>query len=190
MKGIVFQELIEMMEEKLGPEETQTLLDRIQLQSHGAYTSTGTYNHEEIIKIVMELSALTKIEPKFLIQAFGDHLHKVFAKKFPSFFAGKDLFSFINSIQEHIHVEVRKLYPDAELPEFKCQLTGEGDELHLTYSSSRPFGDLAEGLLLASIKYFKEPATLVAEPIGHLPFANNRLFKIKKINTGSRKEAS
>ncbi len=86
LKGIVFQELIEMIESKLGPIETQVLLDRIQLQSHAAYTSTGTYDHKEILKIVMELSAKTQIEPRILVRAFGTHLHAVFAKKYPAFF--------------------------------------------------------------------------------------------------------
>lgn len=180
LKGVVFQELIEMIESKLGPVETQVLLDRIQLQSHAAYTSTGTYDHKEIIKIVMELSAKTQIEPRILVRAFGVHLYAVFAKKYPTFFENKDLFSFIKSIHEHIHVEVRKLYPDAELPHFDCQISLDQKELVLKYSSSRPFGDLAEGLLESSIAYFNEKAALQAEPVGDLPYDTNRLFRIRK----------
>jgi len=54
-----------------------------------------------------------------------------------------------------IHVEVRKLYPDAELPTFTCDTSTPG-RLTMLYRSSRPFADLAEGLIAGCIAHFCE----------------------------------
>ena len=64
----------------------------------------------------------------------------------PEFFSGvKTSFEFLESVDGHIHVEVRKLYNDAELPEFTT--TRENDnKLIMTYRSKRPFADLAAGM--------------------------------------------
>ena len=51
-----------------------------------------------------------------------------------------------------IHTEVRKLYPDAQLPQFDC--TRSDDGLKMLYSSPRHFGDLAEGLIKGAVAYF------------------------------------
>ena len=43
MKGIVFTEFLEMVEEKYGLEMVDDIIENANLQSHGAYTSVGTY---------------------------------------------------------------------------------------------------------------------------------------------------
>jgi len=53
-------------------------------------------------------------------------------------------------------VEVRKLYPDAELPRFQASRRADGG-LNLLYLSSRHFADLAEGLIEGCAEHFKQP---------------------------------
>jgi hypothetical protein len=59
----------------------------------------------------------------------------------------------LKTIDNHIHVEVRKLYPDAELPVFEYQQPDE-DHLILTYNSPRGFADFALGLIEGCIQHF------------------------------------
>jgi len=57
-----------------------------------------------------------------------------------------DAFAFLSSLDGLIHVEVLKLYPQAELP--SVPVTKMDDrELVMEYRSKRPFADVAEGLL-------------------------------------------
>ena len=75
--------------------------------------------------------------------------------------------SFLNLsevLEDVIHVEVRKLYPDAELPRFATEVFTD-NQLILVYESSRHFEDLAEGLIHGCIKYFGESISVVREAI-------------------------
>jgi hypothetical protein len=51
MKGIVFTEFIEMVEQRFGYEIVDELLTETELPSGGAYTAIGTYSHHEIVAI-------------------------------------------------------------------------------------------------------------------------------------------
>jgi hypothetical protein len=68
-------------------------------------------------------------------------------------------------IESVIHTEVRKLYPDAELPSFEV-MQQSSDELVLDYHSPRCMDDLAHGLIDACIAHFNEPVTLARRPLG------------------------
>jgi hypothetical protein len=148
MKGVVFAEFIEMVEEKFSLELADRIIHQAELASGGAYTSLGTYDHCEIIKLVENLSQETQIPVAELVKVFGQHLAQRFHQTFPVFFQNStDMFEFLHNVDSYIHVEVKKLYPDAELPSITCTLQ-EAEKLHLNYSSRRPFADLAEGLIL------------------------------------------
>lgn len=158
MKGIVFDEFTEMVEETFGDEMLDDIIDEQldNLPSGGSYTSVGTYDHNELVTLVVALSEKTKVAVPELVYAFGLHLAKVFATKFPSFFEECDnTFSFLKVIDNHIHVEVHKLYPDAELPKFSFEEIDD-KTLKLVYESTRGFSDLAKGLIVGTSKYYNE----------------------------------
>ena len=124
--------------------------------SGGAYTSVGSYDHTELGSMVTELGERVGVDVGTLIKAFGHHLGKVFAEKFPTFFNEVDnSIEFLKKIDNHIHVEVRKLYPDAELPVFSYD-DSDPDEFHLEYQSVRGFADLAHGLIEKTCQYYQE----------------------------------
>ena len=153
MKGIVFTELIEMVENDLGIDIADRMISNANTVNQGAYTSVGTYDHAELIQMVIALSEETSIAVPDLVKAFGRHLFSQFSQLYPQFFAGIDsAIEFLPRVETYIHVEVRKLYPDAELPTFDC-VQADG-VLEMTYQSKRPFADLAEGLILACVEHF------------------------------------
>jgi hypothetical protein len=73
------------------------------------------------------------------------------------------LFDFIGQIDNHIHVEVRKLYPDAELP--RIDTSRSDGEMELLYSSRRPLADFAHGLLEGCISHFGSSVDLQREDL-------------------------
>jgi hypothetical protein len=157
VKGVVFTEFIDMVEARFTPEVADRMITAAAVPSDGAYTAVGTYDYHEIIQLVAQLSMLTSIPMPKLVHTFGVHLFDRFVATYPALFAGvMSAFGFLERIENHIHVEVRKLYPDAELPTFTCDTSTPG-HLTLLYRSSRPFADLAEGLIAGCIAHFGEP---------------------------------
>ena len=160
MKGVVFTEFLDLVEDKFSADMVDTIIEASDLPSKGAYTSLGTYDHHEMMQLVTHLSNETKIPVAELIRTFGEHLFTRFYADYPQFFDGiSHAFDFLKNLEDYIHVEVRKLYQDAELPKFEYE-TPSPQCLIMTYSSSRPFGDLAEGLIRGCIHHFGEPIAL------------------------------
>lgn len=157
MKGVVFTEFMEMVEARMGLDMLDRIITDAQLPNDGAYTSVGTYDHAELVRLVMALSAATGMSTPELVHVFGQHLFQRFSVTYPMLFGDvTTAFEFLSRIDGVIHVEVRKLYPDAELPKLHCEYLGD-NEMTILYSSPRGFGDLAAGLIDGCIRHFNEP---------------------------------
>jgi hypothetical protein len=156
MKGIVFTEFIDLATAKFGEAVVDRVITESNLPSGAAYTAVGTYDHAEMMTMVRNLSQAMQVPVPSLLKDFGQHLFTRFAARYARFFAGiQSSFCFLSRIEEHIHVEVKKLYPDAELPSILCERRSE-NEMVLTYRSTRPLAAFAEGLMLGAIAHFGE----------------------------------
>jgi len=165
MKGIVFCEFVEMMEQDFSAEIADAIISGTPLDSGGAYTTVGTYDHRELLALVGQLSEKTGMAVPDLVEAFGRYLFNRFVVLYPQFFDAVDgAFSFLDRIEEHVHVEVRKLYPDAELPTFETSRPNN-DSMVMVYRSRRPFADLAYGLIEGCIAHYKEPVDVHMEDL-------------------------
>ena len=91
---------------------------------------------------------------------------KQFYQRFPQFFDHDGLFPFLLSVDHLIHVEVRKLFPDAGVPHFEYheQLP---DRLTMVYQSPRKLCKLAEGLIDGSAKHFNQAYHLTHDVCMH-----------------------
>lgn len=180
MKGIVFREFLDLVEEAFGMDVADRIVEESDLPSGGAYTSVATYDHHEILTLVGKLHEQTQIPVPDLVRAFGKHLFQRFVTLYPGFFVDvPSAFAFLQRIDGIIHVEVRKLYPDAELPGFDCEPLGD-DRLAMTYRSQRPFAELAEGLIQGCIEHFKEPITIERENLEGPPGETRARFLLTK----------
>lgn len=165
MKGIIFTSFIEMVEERFSPDLADELISQLNLPSGGSYTTVGTYDHQEIIALVQELSSRINVPAAELVQSFGEYLFAVLADSYSHLFhPAASAFEFLQHVERYIHVEVRKMYPDAQLPSFSYEQPVPSTAV-LTYSSSRPFADLAEGLIRGCFGYFNEPCIMTREDI-------------------------
>jgi hypothetical protein len=160
MKGIVFTELLDMVEQNFGAAIIDDVLDDCDLESGGAYTSVGTYDHTELLQIVAGLSQHTGLSARDLVQKYGHYLFFRFHEIMPVFFEGvHSVFDFLETVHGTIHVEVKKLYPDANLPHFDTERKGD-DVLIMVYKSHCPLADFAEGLMQGCIEFFEEDITI------------------------------
>ena len=160
MKGIVFTEFLEMVEDKFSPAVVDKIIEASELSTDGAYTAVGTYHHSELIQLVVHLSEESDVDIPLLIRTFGIYLFGRFVEMYPVFFEeNSSCFDFLQLIENHVHVEVKKLYPDAELPTFTTTVIDD-KTLEMIYQSKRPFAPLAEGLMQGCINYYKENITI------------------------------
>ena len=167
MKGIIFSEFNELVEQAFGFEMLDDIIEDCSehLSSGGSYTSVGTYDHSELVHLVVALSDRSGVTVPDLVKTFGLHLAKVFSIKFPDFFSEcTDSFSFFRRIDDHIHVEVQKLYPDAQLPKFSYDDTNPNTFV-LIYESTRQFADLALGLLEGVASHYGETLSIATEDL-------------------------
>lgn len=160
MKGIVFTEFLDLVDQTFSPDITEEMIIKAAPKSGGVYTATSTYDHQELIDMVVILSGMSKLSVRDLVKSFGQHLFRVFSDSFPVKVNPKqELFEFLESVENYIHVEVRKLYPDAALPTITCTRQ-QDDVMDLQYASKCPFADLAEGLIEESASHFKTSISL------------------------------
>ncbi|MEZ4981720.1 MAG: heme NO-binding domain-containing protein [Saprospiraceae bacterium] len=67
--------------------------------------------------------------------------------------------TFLASIDSVIHVEVYKLYPEAQLPKFEI-IEHTPERLEMNYSSGRKMASFAFGLIEKTVEYYKEECSI------------------------------
>ncbi|CAH1904562.1 HNOB domain-containing protein [Candidatus Nitrotoga sp. HW29] len=178
MKGVVFTEFMEMVESRMGLDVLDRIITEAALPNDGAYTSIGTYDHAELVRLVTALSNATGLSTQQLIFIFGEQLFQRFSVGYSALFNNvRNAFDFLSRIDGVIHVEVRKLYPDAELPKLECERPST-NELTILYSSPRGFGDLAAGLIAGCIKHFDEPISVTRTDLEKLDTCHRVRFDL------------
>lgn len=132
----------------------------------GAYTAVDTYDVGELLALVGQLSQQTQTPASEIVIEYGRYLFRFFARTRKSMFHGmttcEDLLS---SIENQIHVDVRKLYPDAELPSIRFHRVSDR-ESRVRYDSAHPLADLAEGLIRESVIHFGDPIEVTRQDLG------------------------
>ena len=158
VKGIIFNLLEETVCQEFGDETWDALLEATQLE--GVYTSLGNYPDAELMKLVAAASSALNRSPDAVLRWFGLSAMPLLAAKYPIFFTGHtSTRSFLLTLNDVIHKEVRKVYPGADVPEFGYgDLSGE--KLVMTYSSARKLCALAEGFIQGAAAHYGEEVRL------------------------------
>ena len=165
MKGIVFTEFLDLVEDKFGIEMVDDIISNSTLASEGVYTSIGTYSFSEMLQLITNLSNKSGISIDDLLLIYGEHFFSVIERSYPGLLATyKDPIDMLSSIENHIHVEVRKIYPDAELPTFIVQEKKE-NSLIMIYKSNRAMHHFGLGLMNKTFQHFKSTAKIILEKI-------------------------
>jgi hypothetical protein len=155
MKGVVFTEFVDWAESVHGLEVVDAVLARASTTPEGAYTAASSYDWREFVGLVQALAMEVGVPVGELLRAYGQHLFGVLVASYPGFTEGVDgSLALLERVESIIHPEVRKLYPDAELPRFSTERTPDG--LRMTYTSPRPFRDFARGLIEGCITWFAD----------------------------------
>jgi|TARA_B110000459_G_scaffold195832_1_gene236997 hypothetical protein len=155
MKGVIFTTVEEIVVDLFDAHTWDDLLESAGLD--GAYTALGNYGEDELVSIVTEVAAATNQGMDDVWRLVGRLALPKLASRIPtSMVDGHDARTFLLSVNEIIHPEVRMIYPDAIPPVFTFT-EGPDEELLVVYRSTRRLDALAEGLMVGCGDLFKQP---------------------------------
>ena len=156
MKGLVFTELLEYVEENFGFDVADKIIENAKLENNGAFTQAGNYPFEELVKLVVALSKEINVEIPKLLEIFGEHMFFRLISLNPQL---KNVFSssleLISNVDNIIHPEVEKLYSGADLPKFNL-IEKHPNKIVIDYISEKHLEPCAIGLMKGSAKCFNE----------------------------------
>lgn len=156
MKGIIFTEFMQLVEDKFGLAVLDEILDKA--EDDGVYTTVGSYDHRNLVKLIMKLSEITGASPTDLQQVFGESVFINLYHTIPNQAGLKECqttFQFIRHVEEYIHVEVKKLYPESNPPVLDFIDENEA-EMVFDYRSARCMSHVCLGLIQGCAKHFNE----------------------------------
>ncbi len=158
MKGIIFNAVEAAVIELFSADTWDDLLEAAGLE--GDYTSIGTYEDDDLLKLVGAAVEATGTDADTLIRTLGASAFSHLAERHPEFVeTATGTRSFLRSVDEIIHPEVMKLHPDSTPPRFSYEDLEDGT-LRMTYNSHRKLGVLAEGLIVGAAQWFGETASI------------------------------
>ena len=164
MKGLVFTELFRHVEALHGANMVDDIIAAAQLPHDGGYTSIGSYPFQEAVALLVALTQATGKSLPDTLDAFGTHCFRRWVNYAPHFFTQqRGLFDILEGIDDFHETEVRKLYPDAELPSFLSEQRTER-QLTLGYYSCKPLSALAVGVIKGAAAHVKQPVHMECEP--------------------------
>ena len=134
------------------------------LPHDGGYTSTGSYPFEEMVSLISALVTHTREPLPAVLEAFGTHCFESWVSYAPQYFSHERcLFDILEGIDEFHEIEVRKLYPDAELPSFVPEARN-AQALTLGYYSCKPLAALALGVIRGAADHVGQRIMVTHEP--------------------------
>ncbi len=156
MKGVIFTHFVEYVNSVHGDSiALKTLSSADRLGSDGSYIESESYPYEELFQLVGNLAAQTGVTLAATFENFGEYLFINLARQFGHFFAPDEtLFSFLQKLEDHIHMEVRRKYPGADLPGFTFTQIDENN-LKMVYSSQRAMSDFGIGMIKGAAVWFR-----------------------------------
>lgn len=160
MKGMIFNELQRLVTERRGEDAWDELIERTPLENRdGLFVGPKTYPDADFLALVSSASAALGTPVTDLVRDFGKFMFPHLAERYPVFMKpGMTAKTFLLSVERTIHVEVRKLYPDAVLPAFEYSDPAPA-RLNMTYRSPRRLCALVLGLVDGVADHFQEDIT-------------------------------
>jgi len=157
MKGIIFNLLERFIVENLGEDKYEEILSACALKTKEPFVGPGSYPDEDLMAIVAKTVETMGVTPPEALRAFGRFCLPILAEKFPGFMTPYDHpKEFLMTVDSVIHVEVEKLYPDAQTPSLAYDDPAP-DRLVIHYESSRKLCQLMEGLIDGVADYYGSP---------------------------------
>lgn len=156
MKGVIFNLFEDFVTDGFGEDAYESLLDAATLETTEPFIGPGLYPDEDLLALVGQAVEQLDVPLPDALRAFGRYALPKLVAAHPNFAEpGVGAKEFLLSVDAVIHVEVKKLFPDAVTPAFSYEDPAEG-ELLMRYRSDRRFCHLVEGFFEGVSDHFSE----------------------------------
>lgn len=146
MKGVIFNVVQEVVIDLFDEDTWDDVLSAAGVDR--AHTALGNYDDAELLAIVDAVASTLDETPDDVLRTVGRlALPKLAGRLGHDELPGGDAESFLLSVNEIIHPEVRMIYPDAVPPVFTFTRRAAGGH-EVVYRSARRLDALAEGLIV------------------------------------------
>jgi len=116
MKGIIFNTVEKAVTDIFDADTWDSLVEASGVS--GSYTALGTYPDTELLALVHSACEVTGLSAEEVLKTLGRHALPVLVSQVEELVdLNSHVFDFLGTIHDIIHVEVRKLSPDAVTPE-------------------------------------------------------------------------
>jgi hypothetical protein len=156
MKGVVFVALEDLVQERFGLSKWNKIIRDSKIKSEGIYTRGEFYDDKELFSLLEFMSIELKKKKENLQMIFGVFLIKYFYKQYPLLFVNHTFDTFLLSINNIVHSEIKKLNAEASPPEIQY----DPETKEIIYKSNRKLCFLAYGLIKGSAEIFNYSITL------------------------------
>ncbi|MEM9193063.1 MAG: heme NO-binding domain-containing protein [Myxococcota bacterium] len=154
MKGVVFNLLESFVVEGWGEEVYEDVLALCPLKTKEPFVGPGTYPDSDLFSIATKTAEKLDLPLADALRAFGTYCFPKLAATAPELVAASSTArELLLSVDAVIHVEVRKLMPEALTPSFDYEAVG--DDLLIRYYSKRKLCRFMEGLLDGLAEHFQ-----------------------------------
>jgi predicted hydrocarbon binding protein len=154
MKGVVFNLLEDVVTEEAGEAAWEEALSESGVD--GVYTSLGTYSHKELVALGECIAIQRGSTVDETITWFGRKALPKLAAAYPELFEQhSSTFSFLATLNDIIHPEVRKLYPGADVPVFDYRVVEPG-RMVMGYQSTRGLCTFGHGLIEGAAEHYSQ----------------------------------
>ena len=154
MKGLIFQTYIDYLVTSYGEELKDFILRDANAGDRESYDAMGTYPFSSLSAVVGQTHKHTEISVSDVLESYGHYLFSILATSYAKYLGeGIDLFGFLESLEDHVHVHVNQQFPDASLPSFTYERIDE-DNLKMIYESERAMADFGIGMIKGSAEHF------------------------------------
>ncbi len=158
MKGIIFNAVESAVGKLVSPDAWDDLIEAADVD--GSYTAIGNYSDDDLAAIVAAASEATGLPPDEVLRLVGREAFNYFVSRYPELVEGlTGVIELLGALNDIIHPEVLKIYPDARPPSFELTSLGD-DKVRVVYASTRRLSALAEGLLHGGADSFGETITI------------------------------
>ena len=160
MKGAIFCHYAEFIEQTHGLVAWLEIIDSSELAQSISFIATDLYDDDIFVELLtITSSQLDQPFTDILIQ-FGHYLFpKLLSKASKHIGNCKNVFEFLDHVENVIHIEVKKSDALAYTPSLILDTVSENEAL-LKYTSHRQVCFLAEGLIYGAAKQFEQKVAI------------------------------
>ena len=159
MKGEIFNLFEEFVVENWGTEVYEEVYEALYsgLITKDPFVGPGTYPDSDFFAIVVKVAEKLNVPLDKAIHAFGKFCFPKLVSKMPRYVDNHvHPKTFLQTLHDVIHVEVKKVYRDATPPDFSYRDPAP-NKLVMIYKSKRKLYDFVEGQVEGVSEYFKVP---------------------------------